>query len=249
MHHVTLGAGAPCLMVHCSLARLESLLPLAQAIGGQATLFDLPGHGRSPDWDRTTPYQAQSVAWAAACCEARAHVIGHSFGATVALRLAVERPDLVSCLTLIEPVYFAAARGTPEHDAHVQDFMPFFAALDKGDTSAAAAHFNAQWGGQPWEHMPPRVQASLAERIHLVAAGGPEIEDDPAGITKAVVDIPVTLIRGENSPAVMAAIHAGLLRNLPQGRDHVVAGAGHMLPLTHVDQVAATIRAAGSETG
>jgi lipase len=35
-------------------------------------------------------------------------VIGHSFGGTVALRLAVERPDLVRSLVLIEPVFVAA---------------------------------------------------------------------------------------------------------------------------------------------
>ena len=118
MHKVTTGHGAPVVMVHCMLARHESLLPLAAAIGGHATLFDLPGHGRSPDWDGAQDYQTQAVAWAAACCDGPAHLIGHSFGATVALRLAVDRPDLVSRLTLIEPVYFAAARGTPAHADH-----------------------------------------------------------------------------------------------------------------------------------
>ena len=247
MYHVTVGDGAPAVMVHCMLARHESLLPLAAAIGGRATLFDLPGHGRSADWDGTA-YQAQAVAMAADCCDGPTHVIGHSFGATVALRLAVERPDLVHRLTLIEPVYFAAARGTPEHADHAAGFRPFQDALAAGRQEEAARVFNALWGAQPWDRIPPRVQGYLVDRIHLVAASGAEIEDDPAGITAARLDIPVTLIRGADSPPVVAAIHAGLMRNLPRGSDHVVAGAGHMLPLTHTAQVAAIIRAAGSES-
>jgi lipase len=248
MYRVTVGDGAPVVMVHCMLARHESLFPLAEAIGGRATLFDLPGHGRSPDWDGV-PYQAQAVDMAAACCDGPTHVIGHSFGATVALRLTVERPDLVSRLTLIEPVYFAAARATPEHADHAAGFAPFLAAMQLGQTEAAAAHFNATWGAQPWDNIPPRVQRYLSDRIHLVAASGPEIEDDPAGITSAPLDTPVTLIRGADSPPVIRAIHAGLMRNFRNAADHVVAGAGHMLPLTHTPQVAAIIRAASPETG
>ncbi|WP_322894983.1 MULTISPECIES: alpha/beta hydrolase [unclassified Yoonia] len=248
MHQVSVGHGAPVVMVHCMLGRHDSLLPLVGAIGGRATLFDLPGHGRSPDWDGA-PYQAQAAAMAADCCDGPTHVIGHSFGATVALRLAVERPDLVNRLTLIEPVYFAAARGTVEHDAHVAGFRPFVASMEAGRHEDAAALFNDLWGAQPWGKIPPRTQVYLVDRIPLVAASGPEIEDDPADITSAPLDIPVALIRGADSPPVIGAIHAGLMRHMTQATDHVVPGAGHMLPLTHTDQVAAIIRAAGSGIG
>ena len=54
---VTIGAGPPALMIHCSLARHEVLLPLAQLLPNRVTLFDIPGHGRSPDWDGQTDYQ------------------------------------------------------------------------------------------------------------------------------------------------------------------------------------------------
>ncbi|WP_322890759.1 MULTISPECIES: alpha/beta hydrolase [unclassified Yoonia] len=253
MHKVTVGHGAPVVMVHCMLARHESLLPLAGAIGGQATLFDLPGHGRSPDWDGSRDYQAQAVAWAAACCDEPAHLVGHSFGATVALRLAVERPDLVNRLTLIEPVYFAAARSTPEHADHAAGFRPFLDAMAQDDHSDAARHFNALWGAQPWDRLPPRTQGYLMDRIHLVTASSSAIEDDPAGITSAQVlakvAIPVTLIRGADSPPVIGAIHAALAQRVPDATDHVVAGAGHMLPLTHTAEVAALIRAADRGTG
>ena len=67
VHSVTVGAGAPAVMIHCALARHETLLPLADAIGGQATLFDMPGHGQSAGWDGKQDYQALVTAAAAAC--------------------------------------------------------------------------------------------------------------------------------------------------------------------------------------
>jgi pimeloyl-ACP methyl ester carboxylesterase len=86
-------------------------MPLAAKLApAHDVFFDLPGHGRSAPW-AGTDYHSDATAVAAALLHGPTHIIGHSFGATVALRLAVERPDLVSRVTLIEPVMFAAAGG------------------------------------------------------------------------------------------------------------------------------------------
>lgn len=253
IHVATVGAGAPAVMIHCALARHEALLPLAKAIGGQARLIDMPGHGRSSDWDGKADYQTLVVDAAAACCNGPTHLIGHSFGATVALRLAVERPALVSRLTLIEPVYFAAAKGTAAHAAHQKAFRPFVAAMLQGDEARAAEVFNALWGSKSWAAIPPRQKAYLTDRIHLIVASGGAIEEDAEGITSperlGEVQVPVTLIRGGQSQPVIGAIHDALVSRLPQATDHVVADAGHMLPLTHTDAVAAIIRSADQQTG
>lgn len=252
LHRVTIGSGNPVVMAHCALSRHDALLPLAEAIGGAATLIDMPGHGRSADWDGHTDYHKLVTDSLAACCDEPAHVIGHSFGATAALRLAVEQPDRVHRLTLIEPVYFAAAKSTPAHAAHQRDFAPFVAAMEADDRATAAEVFNGLWGAMPWADMPAALRHQIVKRIHLIPAGAVAIEDDPDGITSAdrlsTLNIPVTLIRGRKSPPVMAAIHAALAARLPQARDHVVEDAAHMLPITHRAQVAAVIRAADPET-
>ncbi len=253
MHAVTVGAGAPAVMVHCALSSHAPLLPLAQAVGGHVTLIDMPGHGRSDDWDGKQDYQTRVVDAIAACCDGPTHLIGHSFGGTAALCLAVERPDLVSRLTLIEPVYFAAAKGTPEHAKHAKDFRPFVGAMLAGDEARAAEVFNDLWGATPWADMPARIQAKLTKRIHLIVAGAAPIEEDAAGITSAerlsTLNIPVALIRGADTQPVIKAIHQVLAARITHATDHEVAGAAHMVPLTHTDEVAAIIRAAGPETG
>ncbi len=253
VHAVTVGSGTPAVMIHCALSRHDALLPLAEAVGDQVTLFDMPGHGRSDDWDGKHDYQTLVVDAAAACCDGPTHLIGHSFGGTAALRLAVERPDLVNRLTLIEPVYFAAAKGTAEHAMHAKVFRPFVGAMLTGDETRAAEIFNALWGATPWADIPARMQARLTQRIHLIVAGGGAIEEDAAGITSAArldaLDIPVTLIRGADTQPVMKAIHDALAARIPNATDHVIAGAAHMVPITHVEEVAAIIRAADQETG
>ena len=249
IHAVTVGAGAPAVMLHCMLARHEALLPLAEAIGGRVTLVDLPGHGRSGPWDGRTDYQHVVTEAAAACCDGPTHVIGHSFGATAALRLAVTRPDLVSRLTLCEPVYFAAAKGTPEHADHQHKFRPFITAMLAGEEERAAEVFNDLWGITRWADIPPGKRKRLAARIHLIVAGARAIEEDPDGITApaslASVSCPVTLIRGALTEPIIGAIHAALAERLPNVADHVIDGAGHMVPVTHMPEVAEIIRSAG----
>ena len=228
-------------MIHCSLGRHEMLLPLAEKLAHRSTLFDLPGHGRSPDWDGTRDFHTLSTAIAAGLAAPASHMIGHSFGATVALRLAVERPDLVSRLTLIEPVFFAAAKGEPEYPAHVAGFAPYVAAMERDDRIAASRAFTDVWGAAGWDSLSATAQAGIARRIHMIGAAAPAIEDDNAGLTRpgriAGISVPVTLIQGAQSPPIIAAIHRSLAALMPQARQVVVPGAGHMVAGTHPDAV------------
>ena len=55
--------------------------------------------------------------------------------------------------------------------------------------------------------------------------------------------VPVLLIEGADSPPVIDAIHTELARRLPQASRLSVPGAGHMVPITHPQIVAAAIAA------
>ena len=223
---------------------------MAARLGGllDMTAMDLPGHGRSPPRDPARDFHDQATAMARSVMPAGAHLIGHSFGATVALRLALEGAEVAS-LTLIEPVLFAAAReaGAPAYRDHIAAFGPVEAAFRAGAREEAARLFSALWGaGQAWEAVPEAARAYQAERIDLIFAGTPALEDDAAGLLEPGrlegLDVPVLLVEGGGSPGVVAATQGRLAERLPDARRVVVEGAAHMAPLTHPDAVAAAVR-------
>jgi lipase len=221
---------------------------LAHMPGWEATGVDLPGHGAAPDWDGVTDYGDAAHALADMALGVGTDVlVGHSFGAVVALRLALSRPGAVGRLVLIEPVLFAAARGTLAYAANAAAFAPYVAAMEAGDSLAATRAFTGIWGdGRAVDALPQLARDALVSRIHLIAAGAPTLHEDRAGLLAPGrlegLGCPVTLIEGGDSPAVIGAIHAHLAARLPRVARVVIPGAGHMVPLTHPAQVAATVQ-------
>jgi len=238
-------------MIHCSLAHSGSWGGLARHLSGALSMvaFDMPGHGRSARWDGRGEVQQVTAAIAATFCEDTPRdVIGHSFGATVALRLAVIRPDLVRSLVLIEPVFFTVARRDhPDiYAAHRTQTAAFDAAMEAGDTWAAAREFTSLWGaGPPWRAIPEAQKRELADQMYLIAAAADALYGDPGGMLNngvlQALDIPVLLIEGSGSPRVISAVQEGLSARLPLVTRTVIAGAGHMAPITHAQQVAGEV--------
>lgn len=240
----TQGDGAPRLFIHCSLAQSETLFGLAEALPPARNIyFDLPGHGRSGPWGGTA-YQTDAFEIAAELLDGPAHVIGHSFGGTVAARLAVERPELMSRLTLIEPVLMAAAEGTAAHADHQIEFAPFVAAWENRDLEAASAEFLKLWGAGPaFEALPPKMQSAISKRIHLIPAANEAVEHDAFEVLSRLdrVTSPVDLIEGSASQPIISAVMDALQKKLPQAIRHIIKGAGHMMPISHAKQVAAAL--------
>lgn len=257
-HWIKAGSGPrAALMIHCSLGHAGGWARMVAALDDMvsAIAFDLPGHGRSADWDERDDIQTVSTAMAVDLLEDVAagepvDVIGHSFGGTVALRLAVERPDLVRSLVLIEPVFFAVVLADrpdlPARDsAHMTRYRD---ALLAGDRAAAAEAFTSVWGdGRGWERLPEAQKEALATRIHLIEAGAAAIYDDASGILSSGalgrIAVPTLLIKGASSPETISVINDGLARRIPGAEQLAVEGAGHMAPITHPDAVAAAVRA------
>lgn len=249
------GTGAQvALALHCSLAHSGAFAGLAAGLPGLRLIApDLAGHGRSADWDGRGDYHAEVtrdvLALLAQMGNGPVPVIGHSFGATVALRVALERPEAISALVLIEPVLFCAARsaGGPAFAAHQAAHAGFGAAVQAGDLRGAAAEFQAIWGaGQDFAALPSVQQDYIAARIPLVAAADAALNEDAAGMLVfgrlESLGVPVLLLQGDQSPPVIDAIHAELARRLPQAQRAQVAGVGHMLPVTHAAECARLIR-------
>ena len=90
----------------------EAEIQRVEHLGDQLRMAapDLLAHGAGPEADRNRDFHDQATKAAELhMAEVPVHLIGHSFGATLALRLAIEAPARVRSLTLIEPVLFCAA--------------------------------------------------------------------------------------------------------------------------------------------
>lgn len=234
-------------MLHCTMARGDALLRLHKALGQpQGTvMFDLPNHGQTADAPEGADVHALTTAIGRDLLEGPTHVIGHSFGATVALRMALE-DDRVTRLTLIEPVLFAAAAGMPGYLQHGEDFRPVDDAFNAGDPEAAARAFLGIWGlPMPWDALPARARAEALRTIDYVRVSEHALHHDSSGMLAPgrleSLTIPVTLISGSDTHPVMAEIDSAFCARLPNARSVTIKGAGHMAPITHPEQVAAAI--------
>lgn len=241
------GSGArPALAIHCSLAHSGAWRGLGQVVGDQLSLsaIDLPGHGASPAWDRQCDLTALSLRYAAPYLTAPIDVIGHSYGAVVALLLAVSQPRMVRSLTLIEPVFFAVAKeDAPDVLARFErDTTPYQTALQRGDWMDAARAFNRLWGsGVKWADIPIATRDYMSARMHLISAQHSVLVEDSHGLLApgrlARAQMPVLLIKGDQSPEIAGSVVDALVDRLPDARSVTIEGAGHMSPITHSDAV------------
>lgn len=249
------GTGSrPMVLLHCTMAHSGAWRGVMAKLGDAFRMIavDLPAHGKSGPRDMNTTWQTQSKHMAVDLIERLGQpvdLVGHSFGATVALRLALRRPDLVRTLTLIEPVQLSAARDDrwPEWEAHKDEHQTFIDLVNAGRRAEAAAEFHRTWGdGSPWDAFPEAQRAAMAAQIHMIRAGDESIDGEGADYVPlseyAAIGVPVLLIEGVRTNRIIPAIQDALYRTLPDARKVVVDGAGHMVPISHADRVADEIR-------
>lgn len=236
-------------LLHCALSHGRAWSGVVRRLGPgfHCVMPDLPGHGHSPDWTGAGDITDHTVAALADLLDGPVDLVGHSFGAVAMLRLAMERPDLCRSLTLVEPVLFAAAAETPQVRGYFQSLRPFHASLAAGDREDAARRFNEIWGALPWQGLTASQQREQMDRIHLVAAFAPAVEEDAAGLLSPGrlegLDRPVLLVEGAASPPPVGPIHAALEARLSRVERAVIEGARHMAPISHASQVAQRLRA------
>ncbi len=240
--------GLPTVLAHCFLGHGGGWKRLLAALETplDAVAFDLPGHGRSGPWDRRSDLHAVATAALAAQIGRPSLLIGHSFGGTLALRQALEAPETVRGLVLIEPVLFAAARNTPAFADHVDGETPLREAFHRGDLAEAGRIFFALNGDEAgWHAMPAPARAVMIRQMAMIDATHPVLMEDSAGLLvpgrMAAFDKPVLVLAGAVSPPIFPAAARAVAAGLPRAEFATVSGAGHMAPITHPDATAAII--------
>jgi pimeloyl-ACP methyl ester carboxylesterase len=104
------GAGSPLVLLHGGFGALEMFGPNVDALAKAHRVIgvDLQSHGRSPATARVMTFEAMADDIAALIAElgiGRAAVMGFSLGGGVALRTAIQHPEVVDRLVLVSTVF------------------------------------------------------------------------------------------------------------------------------------------------
>jgi pimeloyl-ACP methyl ester carboxylesterase len=213
---------------------------------------DLYGHGERAAWDGHRRFTlADEAAFFEALLpdEPPVHLVGHSYGGAVALRIAANNRTRVRSLVLYEPAIWGTLSelcwGEPptlEIEAVRDDTLRL---LEAGRVEAAAGRFIDYWSGDgAWAATPEDRRPRLLAAIRSLRESWPATFAErwsPSALRS--LDVPCLLLTGTRSTA--AARHAVTLLRELLGNARVVSleGLGHMGPLTHPERVDAAIEA------
>ncbi|TMD41901.1 MAG: alpha/beta hydrolase [Chloroflexi bacterium] len=122
------GTGTPLILLHGGFGSVEMFGPNVDLLarGRRVIGVDLQSHGRSPAADRPMRFETMADDVAALMAELkleRAAIIGFSLGGAVALRLAIQHPQLVERPVLVSTV-FKRSGWHPEMTAGMDSMGP-----------------------------------------------------------------------------------------------------------------------------
>ncbi|RKS07811.1 3-oxoadipate enol-lactonase [Nocardiopsis sp. Huas11] len=238
------GSGEPVVLIQTALIA-DEFRPLAEhpAVAnryrailyhrrGYADSAPAPGPGSIPD------EAAECAALMAALGVDRAHVLGGSYSAAIALRLAADAPERVHTLTLLEP----PPAGTPSASAFRDTVRRLIRFRHEHGVGAALDEFLSvlDWDRETFGRLLPGASAGMErDAAAFFDRDLPALlrwEFDAADARR--IACPALHIGGGASGPRFAEVRQRVLDLLPHADDVVIQGADHALPLTATGQVA-----------
>jgi pimeloyl-ACP methyl ester carboxylesterase len=242
--------------LHCSGASSRQWRRLqeqgAGAIGVVAP--DLYGTAGVGQWTGQHAFsladEAERVLSMADVGRGRFHLVGHSYGGGVALKLATMVPERIASLALYEPsafhlLHLLGPRGKAAFGDIRRVASAVADALVTGDYRAGAAHFVDYWNGRgSWAAMKPELQAEMVRYLPKACLDFRALfEEDTPRVAYGALRCPVLVMAGEFAPAPTRVVAEGLAGMIPGAACVRIPGAGHMGPFTHAEAVNAHILA------
>jgi pimeloyl-ACP methyl ester carboxylesterase len=240
------GAGPLVVLIHSSMAGARQWAPLISDLADRCRVraVNLFGYGATPPWSGTHAPSLGDFARLVACAVPDTandiSIVGHSFGAAVAMQAASDHlRGRVKHLVLIEPslFYLLEQGGRAEAFAEIAALAKTTQAHVAAQNPAAAAElFIDYWCGQgTWATSSPGRQAAFAQSIalllhewHAVLSG----EMTPAAWIEALPRHTL-LMSSAWTTRPSREIVASLLDARPDWTFASICDASHMAPLTH----------------
>jgi len=166
-----------------------------------------------------------------------AHLIGHSYGATVAALAATERPEMVNSLILGEPglfSIFADVEGRVSARLHRIALHVVQKLCETGDQELAVREYlNIVTGKDALHELPIEAQLVISQNAQTL---GPMLRTyfEPTEFDRQRarrINTPTLIITGEFSPAPYRIIAQDLHRCIPNSELLTLPGASHGLQL------------------
>jgi len=244
----------PLVMVHGSWLSRRTWDPMIPQLAEsfRVVTYDRRGHGESEQPSRQGSVR-EDIADLAALIEhlglAPAWVAGQSFGGSITLRLAGERPDLLLGITAHEPPLFALVADDPAVAPMLESFAQLIAAVKEriasGDHAGAAEQFVEEGLGEGlWAKFPPWFRQIVIENAptYLDEANDP---DQLAFNLEWIRGFarPALLTNGDQSPPVFPPVITKLVDAMPSAEVQEFTGAGHPIMVEQPDHYAEAITA------
>ncbi|HET9610589.1 MAG TPA: alpha/beta hydrolase [Acidimicrobiales bacterium] len=242
------GSGEPVLLISPVLA--DGFLPLLSepALTDRYQLIRYHKRGWLGSTHTASPVSiADHAADAAALLDrlgvARAHIAGHSSGAAVAAQLALDHPQAVHTLILLELSLFSV----PSAEAFLQQAGPAFEAYACGDHEGAFAIFMSAVSGLDGatcrnlldEHLPGAAAQAIKDADTFFGIELPALTEWAFGPEQAAaIDLPVLSVIGAQTQPLWVEVASFLRRALPQVEDCTIDGVGHLLHIQRPEPVA-----------
>lgn len=250
----TIGAGDRVVLVHGSWGDATTWDALAGLLAErfEVVTYDRRGHSRSGDGHSPGSLieDAQDLgALIQLLGPAPAHVVGNSYGSSVALALTAAHPDLVVSTAVHEPPLFGLlensaadlATGLAEVGRRLGDVVVL---LETGQDEAAARCFvdTVAFGPGAWDQLGDDRRQTFVRNAHTFL--DERRDEHGASIDAAALassTVPMLLSHGTQSPPMFPAVIAHLATLVPQAQVCVLDGAGHVPQLSHPAALAASL--------
>ncbi|MBJ7596123.1 MAG: alpha/beta hydrolase [Candidatus Dormibacteraeota bacterium] len=250
LHYVVLGTGDPLVLVHGSWGDHHDWDALAPLLADefQVVAFDRRGHSASasPAGQGTVNDDvADLAALIRHVGNGPAHVVGNSFGGSIALRLAAQNPGLIRTVSAHEPPLMTLLTNDPAAGPFVAGFGErmgvVIALLTSGQNEAAAREFveKIALGPAQWDLLPPPARQTFVRNAGTFL----DEANDPDALTVEVTTLsnykgPVLLTQGDASPPFFAMILDTVAPALAGTKRATLEGAGHVPQMSHPKEYA-----------
>ncbi len=231
------GEGPPVLLIPPAGSTASTWGTLAGDLAGAGRVIAYDRRGYTRSGGEVARSAAEHTRDAAAILEALAArpavVAGTSAGATIALDLAVRRPDLVRAVVVHE----AAWRALRHPDASGLGALATMQWLAWRDRYGEAAETLLRWvysyrdGGSAWDAFPEAWRQTARDNGRSVIADlKASMGSYPRGQDLATITAPVVCTYGSRSRSYMRAITRSLARAIPAASVREIDGTAHAVP-------------------